>query len=192
MCNNLSDNESNTSELPPDHEARMERALLSLDGLSVGDAFGEGCFGSVRRMQRQELPPSPWCFTDDTAMARSIVRCLNRYGHVDQDALAEAFAAEYQRNPHRGYGPMAQRILLQIGSGTPWADAAGRVFGGQGSCGNGGAMRSAPIGGYFSDDVLRTVAEANASAEIRHTHPDGKTGAMAVALAASGMVREAS
>src|SRR5437879_12234656 len=81
MCNNLSDNESNTSELPPDHEARMERALLSLDGLSVGDAFGEGCFGSVRRMQRQELPPSPWCFTDDTAMARSIVRCLNRYGH---------------------------------------------------------------------------------------------------------------
>ena len=25
--------------LPPDHQDRMDRALLSLDGLSVGDAF---------------------------------------------------------------------------------------------------------------------------------------------------------
>ena len=30
--------------LPPDHEARMVRARLSLDGLSLGDAFGERFF----------------------------------------------------------------------------------------------------------------------------------------------------
>jgi hypothetical protein len=29
---------------PADHHARLERARLSLDGLSVGDAFGEGFF----------------------------------------------------------------------------------------------------------------------------------------------------
>ena len=30
--------------LPSDHEARMRRAWLSLDGLSVGDAFGQRFF----------------------------------------------------------------------------------------------------------------------------------------------------
>jgi len=34
------------------------------------------------------------------------------------------------------------------------------------------------------------VAEAKASAEVTHAHPDGKTGAVAVALAAAWMVRE--
>jgi hypothetical protein len=33
-----------TSDLPRDHEARMDRARLSLAGLSVGDAFGERFF----------------------------------------------------------------------------------------------------------------------------------------------------
>jgi ADP-ribosylglycohydrolase len=51
-------------------------------------------------------------------------------------------------------------------------------------------MRSAPIGAYFADDLARVVAEAKASAEVTHAHPDGQTGAIAVALAAAWMVRE--
>jgi ADP-ribosylglycohydrolase len=68
--------------------------------------------------------------------------------------------------------------------------AAGRVFDGQGSCGNGGAMRSAPIGAYFADDIPKVIAEARASAQVTHAHPDGQTGAIAVALAAAWVVRE--
>ena len=30
--------------LPSDHEARMEQGRLALDGLSVGDAFGNSIF----------------------------------------------------------------------------------------------------------------------------------------------------
>jgi hypothetical protein len=33
-----------SSALPFDHTARLERARLALDGLSVGDALGETCF----------------------------------------------------------------------------------------------------------------------------------------------------
>ena len=51
-------------------------------------------------------------------------------------------------------------------------------------------MRAAPIGAYFADDVSRVVAEAKASAAVTHAHPDGQTGAIAVALAAAWMVRE--
>jgi ADP-ribosylglycohydrolase len=182
------------AKLPADHEQRMQRALLSLDGLSVGDGFGEQFFTGPdsieRRLEYRDPPPAPWHVTDDTLMALSIVRCLKRYGFIEQDALAAAFAREYARDPKRGYGGTAHGILRAIGDGTSWQVAAGRVFDGQGSCGNGGAMRSAPIGAYFADDIPRVIAEARASAQVTHAHPDGQTGAIAVALAAAWVVRE--
>jgi ADP-ribosylglycohydrolase len=182
------------ARLPGDPEVRLQRALLSLDGLSVGDSFGECFFGNPtvaeRRIEHRDPPRPPWPFTDDTTMALSIVRCLKRYGHIERDALAAAFAREYVRDPRRGYGGTAHGILQAIHVGTPWEDAAGRVFNGEGSCGNGGAMRSAPLGAYFADDVDRVIAEAKASAEVTHAHPDGQTGAIAMALAAAWMVRE--
>ena len=81
-------------------------------------------------------------------------------------------------------------ILQLIGSGVSWKTAARQAFNGQGSCGNGGAMRVASIGAYFADDLQKVIAEAGASAEVTHAHPDGQTGAIAVALAAAYMVRE--
>ena len=172
----------------------MQRALLALDGLSVGDGFGECFFTSPavieRRLEHRDPPPPPWIVTDDTTMALSVVRTLKRHGHLEQDALAAGFAQEYARDPGRGYGGTAHGILRAIGEGTPWPTAAGRVFDGQGSCGNGGAMRVAPVGAYFANDYSRVLAEAKASAEVTHAHPDGQTGAMAVALATAWMFRE--
>jgi ADP-ribosylglycohydrolase len=176
-------------QLPNDHLDRMKRALLSFDGLSIGDGFGE-CFfapGIERRLKLRELPASPWRVTDDTIMALSIVRCLKRQGYIDQDRLAAAFAEEYLAGPERGYGGMAMQILSAIASGYSWKEASRRAFNGEGSCGNGGAMRSAPIGAYFADDPDRIVYEAKCSAEVTHAHPDGKTGAVAIALAAGWM-----
>jgi len=182
------------AKLPADHDKRMQRTLLSLDGLSVGDGFGE-CFFTKpevieRRLESQDPPPPPWFITDDSMMALSIVRCLKRYGHIEQDALAGGFAREYAREPQRGYGGTAHGILRSIREGTPWQTAAGRVFDGQGSCGNGGAMRAAPIGAYFAHDLDLVLSEAKASAEVTHGHPDGQAGAIAVALAAAWMIRE--
>ncbi len=182
-------------QLPTDHDQRMRRMLLSFDGLSVGDGFGETFFTSGeiinRRIQHREPPPPPWIVTDDSMMALSIVRCLKHRGCIEQDALARAFAEEYTRDPRRGYGGMARQILFSISKGMSWKAVAPQAFGGEGSCGNGGAMRAAPIGAYFADDCQRVVAEAKASAEVTHAHPDGKTGAAAAALAAAWMAREA-
>jgi len=171
----------------------MQRVLLSFDGLSIGDGFGECFFTSSntieRRLRLRELPKAPWRVTDDTMMALSIVRCLKRHGFIDQDQLASAFAGEYARNPNRGYGGIAQQILAAIGDGYSWKEISRRAFKGQGSCGNGGAMRSAPVGAYFADDLDRVRYEAKCSAEVTHAHPDGKTGAVAVALAAGWMAQ---
>src|SRR5262249_17519403 len=60
------------SPLPSDHDARMARALLSLDGLSVGDAFGAAIFDPANpdSLHRpRPLPKPPWRWTDDTVMA---------------------------------------------------------------------------------------------------------------------------
>jgi ADP-ribosylglycohydrolase len=51
--------------------------------------------------------------------------------------------------------------------------------------GNGGAMRAAPLGAYFADDVELLLTQARASAEVSHAHAEGQAGTIAVALAAA-------
>jgi ADP-ribosylglycohydrolase len=172
-----------------DAETRLARARLSLEGLSVGDAFGETFF--MPSPQAHELIEGrlvserlPWRWTDDTAMALSIVDVLAAAGTIDVGALGTAFTAHYLAQPWRGYGP-TQEILCALGDGVPWQVASAQAFGGEGSMGNGGAMRSAPIGAYFADDLDRVVAEARRSALPTHGHPDGQAGAIAVAVAAA-------
>ncbi len=173
---------------PPDHVLRMKRARASLDGLSVGDGFGELFFRPhviTEYFIPRLLPPSPWRTTDDTAMALSIVEVLERYGHIDQDALARAFAERHRRDPARGYGGGAHRLLAAIAEGAEWRSESAALFDGSGSYGNGGAMRVAPLGAYFADDVERAADEARLSAEVTHSHTEGIAGAVAVAVAAS-------
>src|SRR5687767_2365176 len=92
------------------------RALVALEGLSVGDAFGETNLARTadvleRVRDRRIRPARPWCWTDDTAMALAIVDTLDAHGEVDEAALAAAFATRYAAEPARGYGTGAHRIL---------------------------------------------------------------------------------
>jgi ADP-ribosylglycohydrolase len=116
-------------------------------------------------------------------MACSIATELRDRGSIDQDALAAAFAERCE--PYRGYGSGAVVLLHRVRTGLPWRIAAGELFGGEGSCGNGAAMRVAPLGAYFADDLPRAATEAARSAEVTHAHPEGIAGAVAVAVAAS-------
>ena len=173
-------------------EGALARALQSLEGLSVGDAFGETNLARtpktrLRIEQRQLTSHRPWRWTDDTAMALSIVEALAAHGAIEELDLAARFAARYIEEPLRGYGPGAHRILMQIHLGVPWTEAATSVFGGQGSAGNGGGMRAAPIGAWFADDLDRAAAQALRSAAPTHAHVDGGAGAVAIAVAAAAV-----
>ncbi len=178
---------------PADHEHRTTLALLSLDGLSVGDALGQRFFGPPAivsgMIENRQIPPAPWYFTDDTAMAISIVETLSRHGRIHQDELALAFARRYRQEPDRGYGPFARKILANIDRGGSWRELAPQAFGGSGSMGNGGAMRVAPVGAYFYDDLDCAAEQAEASAEITHAHAEGRAGAVAIAAAAATAAR---
>ena len=86
---------------------RSARARVALDGLSVGDAFGEvSAYGSDRVRHRVEMGivGGPWWWTDDTAMALGIMECLERDGCIREETLAWIFARNFKRDPDRGYG----------------------------------------------------------------------------------------
>lgn len=85
---------------------RLERALLSLEGLSLGDAFGETFFTTdpLGLVRARRLRDRPWPWTDDTAMAISVLETLVVFGFVNQNDLARRFAERHAREPDRGYG----------------------------------------------------------------------------------------
>ncbi len=117
-------------------------------------------------------------------MAAALIRVLAR-GGVDQDLLAQEFGRCYRSAPQRGYGPGMRRLLPRLGRGEDWRELASGLWGGRGSLGNGAAMRVAPLGAYFADDVATAATEAVRSAEVTHAHPEGIAGAVAVAVAAA-------
>lgn len=172
-----------------DGDPRLGRALEALAGLSVGDAFGEKFFVSPDQVDRligeRVVPAAPWYYTDDTAMALSVVDVLRDCGEIDRDALARRFAHRYAEDPRRGYGGTAHDILRRIGMGESWRTVAPSVFSGTGSMGNGGSMRVAPVGAFFAGDMDRVVDQARRSAEVTHAHPEGQAGAIATAVAAA-------
>ncbi|MGE3913082.1 MAG: ADP-ribosylglycohydrolase family protein [Chloroflexota bacterium] len=173
--------------MPADTASRRARALTSLAGLSVGDAFGDQFFLNPatieQRIQDRIVPPAPWPYTDDTEMTLSVMSVLWRHGRIDQDALALAFADHY--DPSRGYGPAMHRIIARITNGEHWSEVAGSAFDGLGSYGNGAAMRSAPIGAYFADDLDAVIRQSTLAAQVTHAHPEGIAGGIAVAVAAA-------
>lgn len=164
--------------------------MSAMRGLALGDAFGETWL--LRPAAEMEIAvaerqwnEAPWPWTDDTAMALSLLRILDQHGHVDQDALAEAFAGDYAADPYRSYGPSMHQVLRAIGQGEAWATVTRRQFDGMGSWGNGAAMRVAPLGAWFADDLDAVATEAVRSAAVTHAHDEAIAGTVAVAVAAA-------
>ncbi len=167
--------------------APLDRALLSLDGLSLGDAFGQSFFtaDAAERVTNQQLGAGQWTWTDDTAMAVSIVETLHSSGRIDQDELAQRFAARYALEPNRGYSPATQAALHAVGRGEHWRTVSAGQFAGRGSFGNGAAMRSSVVGAWFAEDLELAVEQARQAAEVTHAHVEGIAGAIAITVAAA-------
>ncbi len=137
------------------------------------------------------VPKGPWPWTDDTAMALSLYRMLVNHGEIVQGDLARLFASAYEADPCRNYGPSMHGVLKAIGEGEPWECVTEAQFDGQGSWGNGAAMRVAPLGAWFADDLDQVVTQSGLSAAVTHAHPEATAGAIAVAVAAALAVRGA-
>lgn len=165
-------------------------------GLAVGDACGapfEGMpasaihydFGGAEKHVREPLV-DVLNYTDDTQMTIGVLETLIAHGEIDDATLVDRFVANY--DPARGYGTGARRLLEGARRSEDWRPLATSIFPG-GSLGNGAAMRVAPVGLFFLDDLDRVADEATRSALPTHQHVVGIDGARMQALAVALALR---
>lgn len=173
---------------------KLSHASKSLTGISIGDAFGESFFGEESVMKtyihQRILHETSLDFTDDTIMSIAIFKSLEKYGEINQNFLAEEFTKNYYLDINRGYGPSMHQYFRAVKSGENWKEVFYSKFEGQGSMGNGGAMRASVIGAYFYDDLELLKMNAELSCEVTHANKESIEGTKAVALAAAFAVQE--
>lgn len=100
-------------------------------------------------------------------------------GHVEPEDIAKTFARGL--NPGRGYGLGTLSVLSLILKGIPFQKASRAIFP-DGSCGNGAAMRVAPVGLLYWWDTNQLLSAATQSSLPTHAHPLGIEGARIIAL----------
>ena len=182
---------------PADHVP--ERVLGCVLGLALGDAAGAP-FEFHRAHQIPDPAPVfelPWgrlppgSTTDDTAMARNLVRSLGARDLLDPDDLIERHLAWFRSGPP-DVGTLTRLVLTRAARGVPARDAARAVWEERGpevSAGNGSVMYCAPLGAAYAQrpDRLSELAPLLSSL----THHDGRcaTACLAVTLVAAAFVR---
>lgn len=154
-------------------------------GSALGDAIGELAFHQRSRQRLEAAVQAAHLlrYTDDTAMAIALAESLTATGDVDPQHLGDTFRRQFRREPWRGYGPGPPHIFAMVEQGEcGYQEAARRLYGGEGSQGNGAAMRVAPLGLFFCDSTA-LAQKARLSASITHAHRVGMDGAALQALA---------
>jgi len=168
-----------------------EKFVGGMLGSAVGDAIGELAFRYRRResLLKRIEEVDILRYTDDTAMALGLAESLSEIGRVDEEHLGDTFKRNFEREPWRGYALGPPTIFAMVErQKMSYSSAAGRLFGGEGSFGNGAAMRITPLALFFHDSN-NLYAEAEASARITHTHPLGIDGAAVLAKAVATAIR---
>ncbi|MBE0515782.1 MAG: ADP-ribosylglycohydrolase family protein [Methanophagales archaeon] len=174
-----------------DLKSKFTGALI---GSAVGDAIGAPVEGwSMEMVSSVYGEKTPWKmiygrYTDDTEMMIGVAESLIEHKGFNGANMARRFIQNYDAK--RGYGPGSKEALKRLREGEGWEAASENLFGGEGSYGNGAAMRIAPIGIVYYDnaDTLREIAYK--SSHITHSHELGKEGAalqaFSIALAVRG------
>lgn len=177
--------------------SNIEGALV---GTVVGDSLGfaEDGFDAAPIHHRFPTPDSikrsaPGRYGAATEMTIATAESLAAHPNFDPDDMAARLAAEATKA--RGYGTGTEAAITRLREGARWSEAAaGRA--GRACFGNGAAVRMAPVGVRFYDDVDRLRWVAEEAAAITHSHSLGCEGAvlqaMAVAVAASAAGKEVS
>ncbi|KZC15068.1 PREDICTED: poly(ADP-ribose) glycohydrolase ARH3-like [Dufourea novaeangliae] len=124
-------------------------------------------------------------FTDDSAMTYSMAKSLIDTGELDIIDLAKRFVKSYYQEPNRGYGPLVVTVFQKL-RGNKFMDIlspAKEQFNGQGSWGNGAAMRVAPITLFCYQNYDKLLDIVRKASQLTHTHKVGVDGAILQAVA---------
>ncbi len=176
-----------------------ERIVGSVLGLALGDAVGAPFEGRRTAEVPDPLPATelPWMglppgsTTDDTAMARNLVRSLTARGELDPDDLV-ARHLEWFRSGPPDVGAFTRRVLSRVDRGEDAFEAARAVWeerGSEVSAGNGSVMYCAPLGLAYADRAHELVDVAPRLSALTHYDERCRTAVLAVTLAVAALAR---
>lgn len=134
-------------------------------GAIAGDIIGSVHEGAGTKTKDFPLFVEDSRFTDDTVLTIAVAERLLRGG-----SYVDLFHEYFHAYPLAGYGTSFIR----------WAGYRQRDP--YNSWGNGSAMRVSPIG-FACASLDEVLAQAQASADVTHNHPEGVRGAQATAVA---------
>jgi ADP-ribosyl-[dinitrogen reductase] hydrolase len=176
-----------------------ERVVGSCLGLALGDALGapfeflraKSIPAPVPAFRRPWLSRPPGSTTDDTAMARNLMRSLAARGGFDAEDLVERHLEWFRGDPP-DVGTITGKVLRRVDRGEDAPAAARAIWNERGpevSAGNGSVMYCAPLGLAYANraDTLEELASALSAL----THFDGRcrTAVLAVTLCVAALAR---
>lgn len=124
-------------------------------------------------------------FTDDSQMQQMVAESLIANKGFNPDDLAEKYTNWMVSGSARGYGKTTLMAVQNLVSGKHWSES-GIV----GSYGNGTAMRAAPFGVYFRDNIKELVRIVKIDSAITHASEEAEAGALTIALTAAYAVNQ--
>ncbi|MBD3226306.1 MAG: hypothetical protein GF313_16375 [Caldithrix sp.] len=161
------------------------KAIGILLGTAVGDILGAPVEGYSRDQligqfgELNDFLPSGrgyGNYTDDTEMTLALAESIVDQNGVDARDCALKYARFY--SPWRGYGAGTHKVLHALRQGEDYTKTGRLVFS-DGSFGNGGAMRIAPVGYIHRNSKRTEMRRAVTDALLcTHVHPIGIDGAV--------------
>ena len=127
---------------------------------------------------------APGQFSDDTQMSLMVAESLILNSGFNPDDLAARYVEWMGSGRARGWGKTTLAAVQNLMAGKHWSES-----GIAGSTGNGTAMRAAPFGVYFRDDLDTLIKVVKIDSAITHASEDAEAGALAIALAAAYAAR---
>ena len=176
-----------------------DRIVGSVLGLALGDALGAPFEGRMTEEVPDPLPALelPWMgmppgsTTDDTSMARNLVRSLAARGELDPDDLV-ARHLEWFRSDPPVVGAFTRRVLSRVDRGEDAFEAATAVWEERGpevSAGNGSVMYCAPLGLAYADRAEELLDVAPRLSALTHFDERCRTAVVAVTLTVAALAR---
>jgi ADP-ribosyl-[dinitrogen reductase] hydrolase len=176
-----------------------DRIVGSVLGLALGDALGAPFEGRMLEEVPDPLPAlelswmglPPGSTTDDTAMARNLVRSLVARGELDPDDLVARHLEWFRSGPPE-VGAFTRRVFSRVDRGEDAFEAARVVWEERGpevSAGNGSVMYCAPLGLAYADRAEELARVAPTLSALTHYDERCRTAVLAVTLAVAALVR---
>lgn len=176
-----------------------DRVVGSCLGLALGDALGApfeflravNVPDPIPALERPWLDRPPGSTTDDTAMARNLMRSLAERGGFDPVDLVERHLEWFRSDPP-DVGTLTGRVLRRVARGEDAATVAREVWEQRGpevSAGNGSVMYCAPLGLAYANRPGELFELAPALSALTHFDGRCRTAVLAVTLCAAALVR---